>query len=138
MKAVADYTCPKCDAALRDDITDGDVVTCPDCKTEYRALLDTDSGHAALVDYTIARGAHPLFLPKGSVRALITLAISVEFWILVFADMAVPPFLFGLTLTLIAYYFGSRRRIEGSDTGVYDAAQEKEYPLFLPDRKSVV
>lgn len=64
----------------------------------------------------------PLGLPRGSVRALVTLGLLTVFWILLYLGRDVPTALGFSVLVTTGYYFGSRSR--GGRSG--------RQPLFLP------
>jgi len=74
----------------------------------------------------------PLFLPRGSLRAIAALALSFTSWVLMFTNQAIPDYLFGVLLTIIGNYFGHRRRaIVGMDKSRKPETGES-HPLFLP------
>jgi hypothetical protein len=124
--------CPKCEEPLAATPGDQGELRCAGCATRYATLLDPARGLGALVDLDEAERAHPLWLPRGSIRALITLSVAGLAWTQVFQQREIPHFLLGLLLTLIGYYFGVRRELRGNDSGVYDIAGDPERPLFLP------
>ncbi len=76
---------------------------------------------------------NPLFLPKGSVRALSTLSLSVCFWGLAALDRPIPQYLFTLVMAVLAYYFGYRKQGKGSGGDSVPApGRDRKEPLFLP------
>ena len=67
---------------------------------------------------------NPLNLPRGSVRALITLTLMGVLWTLMLLDRALPLVLCYLALMALSSYFGTR----GGDM----VTDSKRCPLFLP------
>ena len=126
------YSCPRCDYPIRRAFAGGDVFASPECRGRFRFLLDEQTGHAAMVDQDDRPPCHPLFLPRGSVRALVSLALAASFWVLTFTGRAVPGYLMNLLLTVVGYYFGYRADADQGDVRVYDASAEVERPLALP------
>lgn len=74
------------------------------------------------------RRRHPLNMPAGSVRALLTLMVLGTVWALLLMppekELRVPPYLYYLTFLVIGSYFGTRS----------NASREpgERHPLFLP------
>lgn len=124
--------CPKCDGTLTVVEGDAEVLQCAECGGRFTALIDPAHDVGALVDLGEAKRVHPLWLPRGSIRALVTIALSGVAWAQVLQGRDIPPFLLGLLLTLIGYYFGVRREVRGNDSGIYDVDPSPERPLFLP------
>jgi len=54
------------------------------------------------------KNEEPLGLPKGSVRALIAIAITVSVVVAMFLGIEVPGEVFGFTASIIGFYFGAR------------------------------
>ena len=75
---------------------------------------------------------NPLFLPKGSLRAIAALALSITSWVLMFRNQAVPNYLFGVLLTIIGNYFGHRRRAFLARDKIQEKNASESHPLFLP------
>jgi len=132
MASVIRYSCPRCDHPLRKDFAHGELFACPECRGRFKFLLDEPSGHAAMIDQDVRRPSHPLWLPRGSVRALVAVAMAAAFWVLTFAGRTVPGYLMSLLLTIVGYYFGYRSEADQGDVRVYDASAEIERPLGLP------
>jgi hypothetical protein len=95
-------------------------------------MLDTDTGKAGFIEATEKEIPEPLYLPKGSIRALVTVAMSLSCWLLIFAGKDVPGYLLSLLLTIIGYYFGFRKKIKTAESRIFDASAKEEDPLFLP------
>jgi len=126
------YQCPACSALIRDVVKDGDEFTCSICGGRFGVLLDEARQTAVFVERGAGKGAEPLFLPKGSVRALITIGISVSAWGLIFIDQEVPGYVYELVLATVAYYFGLRKTLVAAQSRLRDPGAEVWEPLFLP------
>ena len=70
------YSCPNCDYPIGRPKHDGDEFVCPECRSKYTALIDESTGRVAMVDQDTRRAAPPLYLPSGSVRALVSLTLA--------------------------------------------------------------
>ena len=127
----ATLDCPKCESDLVAE-AGTNVMYCPICAGRFTVLRDESHGVGALVDLAEAERVHPLWLPRGSIRALVTLSLAGLAWAQAFQGRDIPPFLLGLLLALIGYYFGTRREVRGNESGIYDVDDVQERPLFLP------
>ena len=127
------YHCPNCSYLIRGDLRKVSAVTCRNCHQQYSVLYDEDDGKIALVEIVTARTVEPLNLPKGSIRAVTTMATSVAAWFFVFAGKDIPEFLASLMLAILGYYFGFRTKVKGAETRIHDATIEKLEPLYLPE-----
>jgi hypothetical protein len=76
--------------------------------------------------------SEPLFLPRGSLRAIAALVLSITSWVLMFTNRAIPNYLFGVLLTIIGNYFGHRRRRLMVLSNPHEPAIPESHPLFLP------
>ncbi len=126
------YQCPNCSAVVRQDLKDGEELTCVSCNKRYKVLLDEETGKAGFVETTAKEIPEPLYLPKGSIRALVTMAAALSCWMLIIMGREVPGYLLSLLLTIIGYYFGFRKKIETAESRILDATAKEEEPLFLP------
>lgn len=125
--------CPKCGTLLDGVADDGAQVSCPACHRSFQLLIDEASGEMVLLALGAGKAKpEPLFLPKGSVRATVTITCAVSCWYLIFTDQNVPTHLFGLLLAIIGYYFGFRQRVQAGDERAFAVSKAKEEPLFLP------
>lgn len=115
--------CPGCGADIREKAWRKNHIVCFCCGRRVR-VGDRNGEPPA---YTIA---DPLFLPAGSVRAMVTLIMSLATWILLCGGRRVPDYLFGLLLTVIAYYFAQR---QGSGGELTDRCPTVDRPLYLPE-----
>jgi len=95
-------------------------------------MIDESTGKAGLIDISGQDTPEPLYLPKGSIRAIVTILVSVSCWILVFWKRDVPSYLLSLLLTVIAYYFGFRKKVKSAEGRIYDTSARPERPLGLP------
>lgn len=126
------FLCPACRAPVRADLHDGEDVTCHACGNTYCVMIDEDSGRAALVDTETNKAPEPLYLPRGSIRSLVTLLMAAVCWIRIGLDRPVPDWLFSLVLTIVGYYFGFRQTRRKSSP-VHDVSTPPpDEPLFLP------
>jgi hypothetical protein len=126
------YSCPHCGFAIGDRLSDDEVFTCSTCGRRYTVAMDFESGKAAFFEQTTRQIPEPLWIPKGSIRALVALAMAISCWYLILTGQPVPGYLFGLLLTSIGYYFGFRIKLEAAQSRILDPAAEVKEPLFLP------
>ena len=124
MFELSTYRCPNCNAEIREALSDGQRFECLNCHRSYRVLLDESSEKAGFVplDPNVVR--EPLGLPRGSVRAIATLAAAGCCWILVLINAPVPGYLLSLLLTIIGYYFGFRRKSKHAQSRILDASSQ--------------
>jgi hypothetical protein len=74
----------------------------------------------------------PLGLPRGSVRAILIMSISLICWILLLSNREVPNYLLNLVLIMIGYYFafsGAPLTYGGSKQA---GGKKEKQPLHLP------
>ncbi len=126
------YRCPDCGMEIHEKLADGQSVECRGCHRRYQVLLDESTSKAGFVQLDAAVVQEPLNLPKGSVRAVATLAVAGCCWILMVTDRPVPGYLLSLLLAIIGYYFGFRQRIKGAGSRIFDASARAQEPLHLP------
>lgn len=123
--------CPYCGAGNMVSPAATARAECFTCRRPFRVL----AGHDGRFN-TVRQVPEPLHLPKGSVRALVTLTTAGICWLLILREKPVPDHLLGLLLAVIGYYFGFRRSgatvpataTLGEDGGTRAVVQ----PLFLP------
>ena len=124
--------CPKCGAEIRADAGYKEDIICFCCERRIR-VKDRAGDKAQVIHET-------LFMPKGSVRAIITLLISATCWILVFKGQEVPKYLFNLLIAVISYYFAFRKKdstanyAKAKTNGEFDdvTSSGQPKPLYLP------
>ena len=126
------YHCPHCKQEFRQKIEDLKEVVCVSCNKRFKVRLYPDTGNAAFIETGTTKAPEPLFMPKGSIRALVTILMAVSCWVLIFTQKEVPNYLFGLILTLLGYYFGFRKQARAAASKIFDASEKTEEPLFLP------
>jgi hypothetical protein len=126
------YRCPNCGAEIREELTDGQQFDCLNCRRAFRVLLDESTEKVGFVPLDTVVVREPLNLPRGSVRAIATLATAGCCWILIFANAAVPGYLLSLLLTVIGYYFGFRKKLKRAQSRILDASSRAQEPLNLP------
>jgi hypothetical protein len=71
----------------------------------------------------VLRNWDPLNMPRGSVRALVTLILLITLWVMMFWGSDVSATFSGVVLLILGNYFGSRQSEPG---------REGKHPLFLP------
>ena len=80
----------------------------------------------------------PLSLPKGSVRALVTLVLVGVLWALMLLERSVPPVYVSLAFIVLGHYFGSRaprsrrKRDENATAADTPPPANEKSPLGLP------
>lgn len=124
--------CPTCGAEIREELTDGQEYRCTSCQKRFVVLRDKHTEKVGLVLLEESKLEEPLYLPRGSLRAITTILLAVCCWILIFLNQDVPSYLLSLLLTVIGYYFGFRKKEAMVRGRMYDAAAKIEDPLFLP------
>jgi tryptophan-rich sensory protein len=126
------YQCPHCGAAIREQIEDGIEFICLSCDRRFSVMLDPHTRRAGFIELTDREIPEPLYLPRGSLRGLATIAICACSWIMIFIGRDVPSYLFSLILAIIGYYFGFRQKMKAAESRILDASAKVEEPLFLP------
>lgn len=126
------YHCPRCGFEIREQLDDGGVFVCSICRSSFKVLLDADTGQAGFVEQEAREVPEPLYLPKGSIRALTAMAMAVSCWVLIFTRRDVPGSLLSLVLTILGYYFGFRAKVKAAGSKIFDASAVETEPLFLP------
>jgi len=126
------YHCPHCKTEFRQKIEDLREIVCNSCHKRFKVRLYPDTGNAAFIEIGENKTSEPLFMPKGSIRALVTILMAISCWFLIIKGKSVPTYLFGLILTLVGYYFGFRKQARAAASKIFDASEKSEEPLFLP------
>jgi hypothetical protein len=127
-----EYKCPHCGFAIGEELRGKDVFTCATCGRGYRVAEEDVTGRVVLFEDSDLPIVHPLWLPKGSVRALVGLSLASCFWMVAIAGKDVPPQLFSLVLAVTAYYFAFRVRLKAAGSRYFDPAARTVDPLHLP------
>ncbi|MFP4354742.1 MAG: hypothetical protein ACLFUJ_06415 [Phycisphaerae bacterium] len=96
------HYCPQCSWQFQEQLSDGMELRCPHCSAEFRALVDDTSGAATLLRQDDAGGQipQPLYLPKGSIRAMVSIALAASCWILVIQGLATGFILSAVALAM--------------------------------------
>lgn len=126
------YHCPRCGFEIREELADGGVFACSICGSSYKVLLDAETGEAGFIEQAAREVPEPLYLPRGSIRALVAMAVAVSCWLLIFTQRDVPGSLFSLVLTILGYYFGFRAKVKAAGSRILDPSATTTEPLFLP------
>jgi hypothetical protein len=122
--------CPRCGDAVGRKLTHGGDYDCPICRAHFEVLMGQDQTVALVERYRPS--APPLGLPRGSVRALIALALLTAACWMVLAQGRAPDALLSLLLTIIGFYFGFRNADAGGRDRIHDPYFKQEPPLLLP------
>lgn len=119
------HICKKCSARI-EKINDTDY-QCVVCGTQHRSIEDQQG---ILKGFILAE-RQPLGLPKGSVRALVTILLGTM--VLYFSALSTPPEgLLYCFLTIVFYYFGFRKKDKFITVGGTRIQAEIQEPLYLP------
>ncbi len=127
-----DFHCPRCGFDIHEKLIDGGEFVCSACQSRFKVLLDDNTGKAGFYKLTDKEIPEPLYLPKGSIRALTAIAIAGACWGMIFTQKDVPGVLFSLILAIIGYYFGFRTKVKADGSRIFDPSIRKVAPLFLP------
>jgi hypothetical protein len=95
-------------------------------------MLDEDAGKAGFIEIRERPIPEPLFLPRGSIRAMVTVVSALAAWVMITAGQLVPGYHLNLLLAILGYYFGFRITMKAAQSHILDATARKEDPLFLP------
>jgi hypothetical protein len=126
------HYCPNCGTPVRQGLKGSEAFVCHHCDTRYKVVRQQETGRIALVREERSEVTEPLNLPRGSIRAMVTIAVSGACWIFVITGKAVPAFLLSLTLTIIGYYFGLRSETARPGGAIEDPTVQRLAPLLLP------
>jgi DNA-directed RNA polymerase subunit RPC12/RpoP/uncharacterized membrane protein YfcA len=126
------YKCPNCNGEIHEPMKDDERIECFYCKSSYTVMFDGNTKKTAFIPIDEKVLPEPLYLPRGSIRAVSTLIVAITCWILIFKGTDVPNYLLGLLLTVIGYYFGFRKKLKTAQSKIFDASAKKIEPLFLP------
>ncbi len=125
------FYCPGCGAQITDNLKDEDEYTCPTCRRLFHVLVDERSENVGFISSDAIALSDPLWLPKGSIRAITTILLSLVCWILIVLNRTVPGYLLSLLLTVTSYYFAFRKK-DGTQDRFYDVSRPHQSPLSLP------
>ncbi|MEN8127241.1 MAG: hypothetical protein ABFR90_05480 [Planctomycetota bacterium] len=125
------FYCPGCGTEIREKLHDCNDYVCTVCSKTFHVLIDEDSQRVGFVSVDEIALANPLGLPKGSIRAVTTILLSLSCWILILINSTAPGYLLGLLLTVTGYYFAFRKK-DGTQKRFYDVATPLQSPLSLP------
>ncbi len=108
------YRCPRCGTDIHRTTEDGQDIQCLSCRRRFTLMLNEETGKAGLVEITEEDIPEPLFMPRGSIRALVTILTALSSWILMLTGRDVPGYVLSLLLSTIGYYFGRLSPLERS------------------------
>jgi len=126
------YRCPHCGEQITRIPDNHTHYQCPRCRARYLVMIDEGTGAMAFVDQTTSPSAPPLGLPRGSVRALVALAMAGSCTAIVVTGQDLPGSLASLLLAIIGFYFGFRTKAASLSDRMYDPTARREQPLYLP------
>ena len=110
----ATHTCPTCGNVIGGELQDHRSFSCSQCRGRFRVAVDPQTQRLALFEQVDGDIAEPLNMPKGSIRALVTIAMAVSCWILMFTADDVPLTMARLGLVQgVATVIASGMRIMG-------------------------
>jgi len=119
--------CPYCGSGNRVPPTEAEHTACFTCGRPFRVHLGPDGRNATMKELP-----EPLFLPRGSVRALVSLMVTGAYFALIVKGRAIPEPLLGLLLAIMGYYFGFRQRPPRRSGFEHSEGLRSENPLHLP------
>lgn len=120
--------CTFCAAKIIKENDLSEYYICSNCHKKFKVAYDRNNNIVGYKYYNI----EPLFIPKGSVRALVTLLLAGLFWYSIAVHNNIPSYLLNLLLTTIGYYFGFRKTDKRSTIGGILAITKEPQPLYLP------
>lgn len=126
------YRCPHCGEHILRLPDSHDFLVCNRCRARYMVMIDPQTRTVAFVDQAAGSGPPPLGLPKGSVRALVSLAMAATALVLVVRGQDLPGALASLLLAIIGFYFGFRTKASTLSDRLYDPTATRELPLYMP------
>ena len=126
------HTCPGCGATIGEALRDDASFTCESCRSRYRVAIDPQTQRIALFEEAVEAVSEPLRMPKGSIRAAVTIAMAVSCWVLIARGVDVPTYLLSILLATVGYYFGFRLKAKAEASRIYDPEVAVLDPLLLP------
>jgi hypothetical protein len=132
MGEVNTEVCPVCGVGVFKNIQRGSRITCKNCGSEFYVRWNRDRRNYVFVNMADRGKGEPLGLPRGSVRAILIMTISLICWILFIFGRDVPNYLLNLVLIMVGYYFafrGAPLTYCGSSAG---NGKDTKNPLHLP------
>jgi len=126
------YRCPRCGTDIHRTTEDGQDIQCLSCRRRFTLMLNEETGKAGLVEITEEEIPEPLFMPRGSIRALVTILTALSSWILILTGRDVPGYVLSLLLSTIGYYFAFRKQMRAAQSRIWDASPTMREPLSLP------
>ena len=124
--------CPRCGYEIREEIEGGKLFTCSLCSGRFRVMVDEEAGRAAFYEEAARQLPEPLYLPRGSIRALTALTMAASCWVRILTGRDVPGSLLSLLLTIVGYYFGFRTKVKAAGSRIFDPSVKAREPLGLP------
>ena len=119
------YICKKCSARIQ-KVTEKEY-RCVSCGTTHRMIRDGEGDPRGFV----IDMRQPLGIPKGSVRALLTLILG-GLVVYLAAVSQIPQGLLQCFITVVFYYFGFRKKDRYITIGGTRVKADTTEPLYLP------
>ena len=132
MKGVNTEVCPICGIGIFQKINRGSNISCGSCGNEFFVRWNRDRRDYVFVNLTEKGKGEPLGLPRGSVRAILVLSISLLCWLLFILGRDVPNYLLNLILIMIGYYFAFRGAPLTYCGSRSKTVKDPKQPLHLP------
>lgn len=124
--------CPVCARPIRERLDQDSRYNCPECGNKFVIKWNKQQRDYRFVDIADLGRGEPLGLPRGSVRAIVTILISLTIWIQFITDRTVPHYMLNLAIVMVGYYFAFRvltAPLKGVPAVVEKGTKE---PLYMP------
>jgi hypothetical protein len=122
--------CPHCGSAIRQELREGEPFACGNCAGRFDVLHDPRTRKVLLVPER-DEVVEPLWLPRGTLRAVTAILLALSCWVLLLSGRGVPPYLLSLVLAVAGFYFASR---PGRRPMAYDPTRHEVAPTARPRR----
>ncbi len=126
------YRCPRCSTEIHQAIEDSPDTQCLSCGRRFAIIRNEDTGKTGLIELENREIPEPLFMPRGSIRALVTIIIAFASWILIFTGRNIPGYVLNLLLAMTGHYFAFRKLMRAAQSRIWDASPTIREPLSLP------
>ena len=111
---------------------EGSRYNCTGCGNQFILKWRKDQRDYIFIDLADIGKGEPLGIPRGSVRAIVTLTISITIWAMFVLDRMNPDYMLNLALIMIGYYFAFRV-ITSPLKGIPDVIEAgTKQPLYMP------
>jgi predicted RNA-binding Zn-ribbon protein involved in translation (DUF1610 family) len=124
--------CPVCASPILEKLDQDSKFDCPECGNSFVIKWNKKQRDYRFINLADTGKGEPLGLPRGSVRAIVTIVISMTIWLLLIRDRHVPDYLLNLALVMVGYYFAFRALstpLKGIPAVKFKDSKE---PLYMP------